>query len=299
MLEEQKQIKSYDGFLLYAKEYIADDPKGVIIITTDVKEHSGLYENFSLKLQGLGFNVFTYDLRAHRESSVAPFGTYQGNFFNDCVRDVLYLNKYLSKKYNLPITNIGVGVGGVIVTRAMQFYHEKCKNVIVGSPYEMFNIVNYTAVCLTRLTMVFINKQSEAKCLNKIIYNKYAKKFEDGAYLSTNKVFIDKVKNDKFCNFNLSANILNSVFKGIATTFTNKNLNKIDREQKFMLASGEYDIVTNFGKKTTELAKKFKNLKINSEKIIFKDLRHNLLNESNDTFIEYLEKFIYEGENLW
>ena len=140
--------------------------------------------------------------------------------------------------------------------------------------------------------MVFINKQSEAKCLNKIIYNKYAKKFEDGAYLSTNKVFIDKVKNDKFCNFNLSANILNSVFKGIATTFTNKNLNKIDREQKFMLASGEYDIVTNFGKKTTELAKKFKNLKINSEKIIFKDLRHNLLNESNDTFIEYLEKFI-------
>ena len=296
MVEEQKQIKSYDGFLLYAKEFIADNPKGEIIITTDVKEYSGLYDEFALKMQTLGYNVFTYDIRAHKESSQGPFGTYQGNFFNDAVRDVLYLNKYLAKKYSLPIINIGVGFGGVIVTRAMQFYHEKCKNIIVGSPFELFNIKNYCLVCLTRLTMVFLNKQSEAKSLNKLIFNKYAKKFEEGAYISTNKIYMDKIKRDKFCNFNLSANILNSIYKGLATTYSKKNLVKIDTQQEFLLTSGEYDIVTDFSKKTTQLASRFKSCKIKYDKIIFKDLRHNLLNESSDTFIEYLQKFIEEDE---
>lgn len=296
MVEEQKQIKSYDGFLLYAKEFIADDPKGEIIITSDVKEYSGLYDEFAIKMQTLGYNVFTYDIRAHKESSQGPFGTYQGNFFNDAVRDVLYLNKYLAKKYNLPITNIGVGVGGVIVTRAMQFYHEKCNNVIVGSPFELFNIKNFTLTCLTRLTMVFINKQSEAKSLNKLILNKYAKKFEEGAFISTNKNYTQKIKEDKFCNFNLSANILNSIFKGLSVTYHKKNLSKIDHQQRFLITSGEFDAITDFSKKTTQLTGRFKSCKIKCEKIIFKDLRHNLLNECSDTFIEYLEKFIEENE---
>jgi len=293
-MQEEKYIKSFDGELLYAKEYTCPNPAGLIILTTDVKEYAGLYEDFSLKMLEKNYNVFTYDLRAHKYSAKEPFGTYSGNFFNDCVRDLIYLNKYLSKKYSLPIINVGVGIGGAITTRASAFYHEKCKNVIIGSPFEVTNIKNYSLVALTRLILVFINKQSEAKTLNKLIFNKYAKKFEEGAYISTKKAYIEKIKEDKFCNFNLSANILNSIFKGLAQTYLRKNLVKIDEDESFLIASGEYDAVTNFTKKTHSLYNKFKGLGIKVEKVIFKDLRHNLLNESNDYFIEFLEKFIGE-----
>jgi len=297
MREEEKFIKSYDGELVYAKEYVVDNPKGTIIVTTDLKEHASLYENFAKEFTSKGYNVFTYDLRAHKGTAKEPFGTYTNNFFNDCVRDLLYLNKYLAKKYEVKTINVGVGFGSVVIVRMLQFYSENTINCLVGMPFDSLNIKNYFFRIWTRLTMVFVNKNSEAKLLNKSIEYFNKRKFEDGAYQSTNKDYIEQIKQDKFCNFNLSANILNSIYKGYISSLNTKNLNKIDKNLKFLITSGEYDKITDFSKSTQKFALKLSKTGIKSEKIIFKDLRHNLINESNTAFIEYLEKFIGEHEN--
>ncbi|MBE5746061.1 MAG: alpha/beta hydrolase [Clostridiales bacterium] len=297
MREEEKYIKSYDGELIYAKEYTVENPKGTIVLTTDIKEHSMLYTNFALKLQEANYNVFTYDLRAHKNSAKEPFGTYSNNFFNDCVRDLLYLNKYLSKKYETKIINIGLGLGGIVILRMLQFNNEDCINILVGTPFSQLNISNYFYRCVTRLALVFVNKHSEVKGLNKIIDYFKKHKFEDGAFESTNKEYIEKIRNDKFCNFNISANMLNSIYKGQIETFSSKNLNKINNTQKFLLCCGEYDVITKFGKSTEKLAIKLAKCGKNCNKIIFKDLRHNLINESNNTFIEYLKNYLGENEN--
>jgi len=297
MREEEKYIKSYAGELIYAKEYLVDSPKGTIILSTDLKEHAILYENFAFTFAQKGFNVFTYDLRAHKGSAKEPFGTYTNNFFNDCVRDLLYLNKYLTKKYEVKTINVGVGFGSTIIIRMLQFYNESTLNCLVGMPFENLNISNYLYRIFTRLTMVFVNKNSEAKLINKMIEFSKRRKFEDGAYESTKKEYIEKIKEDKFCNFNLSANILNSIYSGYISTFSLKNLNKINKSHKILLTSGEFDKITNFAKSTQKFANKLLKANIKSEKIIFKNLRHNLINESNTAFIEYLEKFIGENEN--
>lgn len=291
-MQDEKYIKSFDGELLYAKEYVCENPIGVVILTTDVKEYAGLYENFAELLCQNNYNVFTYDLRAHKSSAKDPFGTYAGNFFNDCVRDLIYLNKYLARKYELNISNIGVGIGSTILVRAMQFLDIPSTNFLVGTNFENFNIKNYTLLCLTRLTLVFINKNSEIKWLNKAIVKNNGKKFENGSFESTNKAYIQKIKEDKFCNFNLSANILNSIYKGNIQTFLKKNLKKISSNKSFYIASGEFDVITKFGFKTHKLATKFKKSKINNEHIIFSDKRHNLLNESDNTFAEYVLKIL-------
>lgn len=295
-MQDEKYIKSFDGELLYAKEYVCENPKGVVILTTDVKEYAGLYEDFAEFLCEHGYNVFTYDLRAHKSSAKDPFGTYSGNFFNDCVRDLVYLNKYLAKKYEISVSNIGVGTGSTILTRAMQFIDIPSINFLVGTNFENLNIKNYILLCLTRLTLVFINKNSEIKWLNKAIIKNIGKKFENGSFESTNKAYIQKIKEDKFCNFNLSANILNSIYKGNIQTFLKKNLKKISNNKKFCIASGEFDVITKFGQKTHKLATKFKKTKINSEHIIFTDKRHNLLNENDNTFAEYVLKILIENE---
>lgn len=297
MREEEKYIKSYDGEHIYAKEYLLENPKATIIVTTDLKEHSLLYEDFAKTMLDKGYNVFTYDLRAHKATAKEPFGTYSNNFFNDTVRDLFYLNKYLTKKYGTKIINVGVGFGSVVIVRMLEFYHENTLNCLIGIPIDKFNIKNYFYRIFTRLIMVFVNKNSEAKIANKLIEYSKKRKFEDGAYQSTKKEYIEKINEDKFCNFNLSANILNSIYRGYISTFNLKNLNKIDKTQKILLTSGEFDKLTNFTKNTHYFAYKLAKAGIKSEKIIFKNLRHNLINESNTAFIEYLEKFIGEHEN--
>lgn len=297
MREEEKFIKSYDGELIYAKEYLVDNPKGTIILTSDLKEHASLYDSFAKTFVEKNFNVFTYDLRAHKGTAKEPFGTYTNNFFNDCVRDLLYLNKYLQKKYEVKTINVGVGFGSIVILRMLQFYNEPTLNCLIGTPFSNVNFKNYFYRVWTRLTMVFVNKNSEAKIINKTLEYSNKRKFEDCAYQSTNKEYIEKIKEDKFCNFNLSANILNSIFKGYIATFNNKNLSKIDKEHKFLITSGEFDKITNFSKNTQKLAIKLAKNGLKSEKIIFKNLRHNLINESNTAFVEYLEKFIGEHEN--
>lgn len=291
-MQDEKYIKSFDGELLYAKEYICENPKGEIIITTDVKEYADLYQTFAEFLCDSGYNVFTYDLRAHKSSAKDPFGTYNGNFFNDCVRDLVYLNKYLSKKYELPLCNIGVGVGSTILTRASQFIENPLTNFLVGTNFEGLNIKNYVLLCITRLTLVFFNKNSEIKWLNKAIIKNQGKKFENNSYESTNKEYVQKIRDDKFCNFNLSANILNSIYKGNIQTFLKKNLQKITNNKKFFISSGEFDVITNFGVKSHKLASKFKRAKIDCEHLIFSNKRHNLLNESDNTFGEYVLKIL-------
>lgn len=297
MREEEKYIKSYDGELIYAKEYTVDNPKFTIILTSDIKEHALLYSDFAKEFQQKGFNVFTYDLRAHKNSAKEPFGTYSNNFYNDAVRDLLYLNKYLSKKYESKIINIGIGFGSSIIMRMLQFHHEDCINILIGMPFDNLNLSNFFYRYITRLTMVFLNKNSEAKTINTMIDYFKKHKFEDGAFQSTNKEYIDKINQDKFCNFNLSANILNSIYRGQISTFNAKNLSKIDKTQKILLCSGEYDVVTKFGKSTEKIAIKLAKCGINNDKIVFKNLRHNLINESNDAFIKYLENFIGENEH--
>ncbi len=305
MREDEKFIKSFDGELIYAKEYTVEHPKATVIISTDVKEYANLYDDFSKKLASFGFNVFTYDLRAHKNSAKEPFGTYSENFYNDCVRDLIFLNRYLSKKYGVKMANIGVGVGGEFVVRAMQFLNIESTNFIVGTHFEKLNIRNFTLELITKLTLIFFNKNSEIKWLNKLNNSKLEKKFAYGAYLSTNKDYIEKTKNDKFCNFNLSANILNSIYNGSMHTFKHKNLMKL-KNKKFYILSGEYDVVTNFGRNTKKLAERLKKLNIQTEEAIFNNLRHNLLNESSNAFLDYVlnilnsvddKKINIEGEN--
>lgn len=297
MMQDEKFIKSYDGELLYAKEYVTENPKGTIIITHDEKEHSGLYGDFAKDLTNFGYNVFTYDLRAHKNSAKEPFGTYSGNFFNDSVRDLLYLNKYLSKKYNTKIVNIGIGLGGVIITRMLQFNHAETTDILIGTPFSNLNLSNYFYLCWTRLILVFVNKNSQAKTVNKLINNNLTHRFEDKAYQSTNKEYIEKIRNDKFCNFDMSSNMINSIMKGRIQTFSRKNLQKIENCHKILLCSGQYDVVTNFSKSTHKLAIKMAKSNIEIEKIVFKNFRHNLLNESNNTFAQYLKDYLLKGEN--
>ncbi len=295
-MQDEKYIKSFDGELLYAKEFVCDNPKGEIIITTDIKEYSGLYEDFAQRLCDQGYNVFTYDLRAHKSSAKDPFGTYSGNFFNDCVRDLVYLNRYLSRKYELPIINIALGTGSVILTRSMQFIDFPSTNFLIGTNFEPLNIKNYTLLCITRLTLVFFNKNSEIKWLNKALVKNQGKKFEDGAFESTNKAYVQKIRNDKFCNFNLSANILNSIYKGNIQTFLRKNLSKISNNKTFYILSGEFDVLTNFGIKTKKLSQKFSHLGLNSHFHIFDNKRHNLINESDDAFENYVLEILNNNE---
>jgi len=297
-MSEEKYIKSYDGELLYAKEYIAENAKATVILTHDMKEHSGLYEQVGEFLSQNNINVFTYDLRSHKNSAKEPFGTYSNDFFNDSLRDLIFINKYLQKKYNLPIINIGVGCGATIIVRCNQFFKDSKASILIGMPYDNLNIKNIFFRTTTKFKIMFINKNSEAKLTNKIINNSLSSKFEDGNFQSTNKNYIEQIKNDKFCDYNVSANILNSLFRGNCKTYLKKNLLKINKDQNILLINGEYDIVTNFNKSTKHFIEKITKLGyMNINNWTFQDMRHNILNEVNTNIVlkdivDYIFKLI-------
>lgn len=292
---EEKYIKSYDGELLYAREYLSAQPKAVIILTHDLKEHSLLYEDFATKMQK-NFNVFCYDLRAHKNSAKDPFGTYQKDFFKDALRDLVFLNKYLSKKYNLPVVNISVGFGGVILTRTLQFNTDSDLNILIGMPYDKLKLQVLSLRFATKFKMMFFNKGSDAKLTNKYLNYLYSHKFLDKNFQSTKVEYIETIKADKFCNFNVSANILNSCFRGEYQTHLAKNLTKINKDTKFLLISGEFDTVTKFNDSTKRFASALHKLGIkNVDNWVLKDMRHNVLNETNtDVVLDDLTNYILE-----
>ena len=80
-------------------------PKGVVLLTHGMVEHSLRYNEFGKFLNQNGYILVVPDLRGHGKTAGAPerVGIYDGDMFKDIVRDNIKLADELIRQYNLPL----------------------------------------------------------------------------------------------------------------------------------------------------------------------------------------------------
>lgn len=101
-----------NGILLHVKRDEVEKPKGTIIITHGIAEHSGRYDEITKKLNDEGYSVVRYDLRGHGQSQGkrGALKSYH-QFIDDLHVFVSEEKKNGAKKIYL----IGHSMGGLIV----------------------------------------------------------------------------------------------------------------------------------------------------------------------------------------
>jgi acylglycerol lipase len=99
------------GNLLFVKRNDCAEPKGSVIITHGIAEHSGRYAEITALLNEAGFNVVRYDLRGHGQSQGKRGALKSYHLMIDDLRKIVEEEKKIAKKIFL----IGHSMGGLIV----------------------------------------------------------------------------------------------------------------------------------------------------------------------------------------
>ena len=116
------KFTSFDNTILQA--YVWDDvkmPKGVVQIVHGMAEHARRYDDFAKFLNANGYIVFADDHRAHGNTEKKnDIGYHAGDIYGDSVKDELFITKYLSEKYALPVVFLGHSYGSFIGQRYLE-----------------------------------------------------------------------------------------------------------------------------------------------------------------------------------
>ena len=142
------------------------------------------------------------------------------------------------------------------------------------------------------------NKYQKAKLLNNLMFGNFNKKIKEPRtsfdWLSYNQENVDKYIADPLCGFGPTNGFCLEFIKGMAPLFKKKNFQRVSKDQKLFIITGEEDPVSNYSKFTLDLEKRYKAIGLKDVSIkIYKGMRHEILNEDGrqEVYNDILEFF--------
>lgn len=261
-----------------------EKPKAVVQIFHGMAEHAKRYDDFAKFLNKKGFIVFADDHRGHGETagSVEAVGKYnrEANIYYDTVQDEIYFSKYLIKEYHLPLIVFGHSYGSLIAQRYIQSTQTYSAAILCGSNY-MKNSLNKIAKSIAKTTMRFKGNDAPAKLIEKLSFGAYNKK-TDGCWITFNQDIAKKYKDDPYCGTPFSAKFYYDMLSANLKNYKFIHLKKIAKNKPLFLIAGKEDLFSNKGKGVIKLYKLYKGLDIDVKMKLYDNMRHEVLNESNN-----------------
>ncbi len=262
--------------------------KAIFQIAHGMAEHLERYEGFIEVLCANGFAVYINDHLGHGQSVSAKselgfFGEKKDGwkFF---VEDCHELTK-LAKKENegKPLIFFGHSMGS-FVARA---YSTKYADEIAGAIYCGTSGPNPAAgagIALTNLIIKLKGTHHRSKLIDKVGFGAYNNKFEKRTafdWLSRDNAEVDKYIADELCGFLFTACGYRDLFSLLSYVSSKEWFSTLSKELPVLIISGEMDPVGEYSKGIENVySTLLANGKKNVEKILYKQARHEILNES-------------------
>ena len=283
------KLTSFDGTVL--QTYLWDEvkqPKGVVQISHGGAEHARRYDDFAKFLNANGYIVFADDHRAHGNSEKkADIGYHEGDIYGDTVKDEVFITKYLSEKYNLPVIYLGHSYGSFLGQSYIQQKNMSVGAVFSGSSRQS-RILIAAGSFFSNLITKAAGEKKKGKLMNGFSFGSYNRPFKkEGhqfAWLTRDVEQVKKYCYDEQCGYVMSNNFYNSFMQGIREIYKPDNLAKIDKSKPIAIFSGEKDPTG--GKKACNVRKleaMYKDLGVADVTMkIYPEARHEILNETNN-----------------
>lgn len=279
-----KNVKLLGFHDLELNTYIYDsveNPKAVVVIVHGMQEHCLRYKNFARYLNECGFVVISSDLRGHGKTatSINELGFGEKDIFSETVNDQLNIIKYAKETYSLPIYLFGHSYGSMLSQKIIQNTQIIDKCVLCGTTNGSCLIMKLGGV-VASLMSPFKKYTSKGGTLEKMCIKSYGKKFERGNWLSRDEKVFDEYVADEYCGKSFPFSFYKSLIKNMNKV--NQGISKIGNKKIFLIA-GDKDPVGENGKQVDKLYKIYLKNNINAQIKLYKDCRHELLNEINKT----------------
>jgi len=283
-VEELNFINSYNDALTGTKWQI-DNPRANVILVTGMAEHSKRYNDFAMFLNKNNYSVYCLD--HYGQGNNGELGKPGENYFFKMIETVKELAILLKNEYNLPIFLFAHSMGSFVTQGVIEKYsNEFDKVVLCGSNGKTINFK--IANMLAHLLVNKRNYNKESHLLAKLSIGAFEKKFileGNNAWISKSKKNVETYESDPFCGYKCSNGFYYEFFKGLASLHNKKRLLNINKNLAVLIIGGDKDPVGNMGKGLIKLDEEYRKYGINTKLILYKGLRHEILNEDEKEVI--------------
>ncbi len=274
--------------------------RGVVQIAHGMAEYFERYNAFADFLADNGFVVCGNDHLGHGRSvssddELGYFSEHDG--WQNVVKDMYKLTKIMKKNYpEVPYFIFGHSMGSFLA----RAYVTKCSKAIDGAVFcGTSSGQGGTEGLLTLLDVakLFHGERSKGTLFNKLAFGSYNKQIpnrnSDFDWLSRDTANVAKYCNDKKCGFVFTLNGFENLAKVLWYVNNDKWFTTYPKHLPTYLIAGSGDPVGNYGKGVLKVFNKLTLNDCSVEMKIYREARHELLNETNkqEVFDDILDFF--------
>lgn len=276
---KEQFFECYDGTKLTTYLFEAQKPKGVVLFLHGIQEYSKPYFPFAETLNKKHYHCLLVDQRGHGKSckKISEIGKAEYDVFSASSCDCLCIVNMLKEKYNLPIILIGFSYGSFIVQSCLTRSKNVDKIILIGSGYMKQPKIRL-AKMICNIGYKIKGANEYARPLEKALHSYFNRKF-DTSWITSDNQKLKILANDKLCRVPFSYGFYKSMFDHLPNL--TDNLENATISAEILLLSGEKDPVGDFGKGIKKLHQTFVKHNLNSKLIVYPEVRHNLLYETN------------------
>ena len=293
---------SFDGKNIFVHEWLAvEEPKGVVQIVHGMAEHAARYEGFAQFLNEHGYLVIADDHRGHGLTDRDALGYCKGNMFADTLKDEASITDFYRREYaGLPYFLFGFSYGSFLAQAYLGKYGDKLDGIVIGGSSYKKDFEVYLGSFVAGMGCLFGAKKP-AKLIEKLSFGAYAKKFDNGQWLSNDLSNNLTYHEDPLSGFTCSNRFYKDFFKGLHGLYTEKYSAGLPKELPVLLVSGADDPVGDMGKGVKKLAAYYRKQGMkNLRMVLFENSRHEFLNERMEreekwnTLLSFFDKIFEE-----
>lgn len=297
-MEKTFYFTSSTGKKLYAKKWQNEEIekyRGVIQLVHGMEEHIGRYEDFAKLLMSQGYIVVGHDHLGHGNSvenkeDLGYFAKEDG--WEHLVEDIHILQNEVAKEYpDLPYIIFGHSMGSLVTRTYLTKYQDNLAGVILsGTSGQKSGLI--VGQLLTKAIMLLKGERYRSGLLEYLITGSFNKKFRPNRtksdWITRDENEIDKCQKDPKWGFHFTTNGYLNLLKGSYYLSKQKNINKT-MDIPILLISGDKDPVGGMSKGVIRVMNMLQKAGLSQVEIrLFKDARHELLNEINKDEVYYV-----------
>lgn len=275
----------------YVSHYSIDTkPRAIVQILHGMAEHQRRYHDFINYLNHQGITVFIHDHLGHgnrvTEKNIKGFFAEQDGW-NAVVNDAKSVSEIIKNLYpDVPLNLLGHSMGSYIGLALIELFNFYDSCILSGS--------SKPSKILLLLQKILLNSEVKknglkgySKKIDKLIFGGFNKQIKGARtphdWLSHDQNSVQDYLDDPLCGFMVTNSLWLDLAIGMESIYATKAMQAISNELPILLLAGANDPVGNNGKGPTQIYKLLHKLEKNVELKLFEDMRHEALNELNNS----------------
>lgn len=271
----------------YYKWVGEEAPTGIIVFSHGLIEYGKIYEDVAKSFIKAGFVVYAIDHIGHGNTvkSSKSAANWEKKSFTKCSYNLhILITKAQTDYPNIPTFVIGNDVGFLIAFKALAKFQTSITGLVCCGVHGSIDSLRWLRFRATIERMLHFNEKKSNHMAN-IINRKYNRwnlfGYNQYDWITSDENMINKLQNDKKCNFVYTVDFYYFYFKAILKFYRKKKLKEVNKKTPILLVGGSADAVNKFGKGVLAYSSYLKSFGFkNVKKQIYEGSRHYLFLDS-------------------